>query len=202
MLLSAVSVLVVAQSSSEIPEGLMNNPIYHGEFTVARTTLFWYLCNISMFELLAVPQRGIPYVQVGPKDLNLKMFGITGVVDMVVAQTGYWTAPHPFTWGRRPVQFQQVYAVCLSWTTVVMLNKCFFVVGLNNESVCAWRSMLALHALRKCRRSCRDLFVYLYCTAQYSTAQHSTASTKIVLIICKKYVGFCLIGHGLSQTGE
>ena len=28
MLLSAVSVLVVAQSSSEIPEGLMNNPAY------------------------------------------------------------------------------------------------------------------------------------------------------------------------------
>jgi hypothetical protein len=28
MCLSAVSVLVVAQSSSEIPEGLMNNPIY------------------------------------------------------------------------------------------------------------------------------------------------------------------------------
>jgi len=29
MLLSAVSVLVVAQSSSEIPEGLINNPVYH-----------------------------------------------------------------------------------------------------------------------------------------------------------------------------
>ena len=28
MLLSAVAVLVVAQSSSEIPEGLMNNPAY------------------------------------------------------------------------------------------------------------------------------------------------------------------------------
>ena len=28
MLLSAVSFLVVAQSSSEIPEGLMNNPVY------------------------------------------------------------------------------------------------------------------------------------------------------------------------------
>ena len=28
MLLSAVSVLVVAQSSLEIPEGLMNNPVY------------------------------------------------------------------------------------------------------------------------------------------------------------------------------
>ena len=28
MLLSAVYVLVVAQTSSEIPEGLMNNPVY------------------------------------------------------------------------------------------------------------------------------------------------------------------------------
>jgi len=28
MLLSAVSVLVVAQSSPEIPKGLMNNPVY------------------------------------------------------------------------------------------------------------------------------------------------------------------------------
>ena len=28
MLLSAVHVLVVAQSSSEVPEGLMNNPVY------------------------------------------------------------------------------------------------------------------------------------------------------------------------------
>ena len=31
MFLSAVSVLVVAQSSSEIPEGLMNNPVYEFE---------------------------------------------------------------------------------------------------------------------------------------------------------------------------
>ena len=29
MLLSAVSVLAVVQSSSEVPEGLMNNPVYH-----------------------------------------------------------------------------------------------------------------------------------------------------------------------------
>ena len=28
MLLSDVSVLIVAQSSSEIPEGLMNNPVH------------------------------------------------------------------------------------------------------------------------------------------------------------------------------
>ena len=35
MLLSAVSVLVVAQSSSEIPEGLMNNPVYLQERVAA-----------------------------------------------------------------------------------------------------------------------------------------------------------------------
>ena len=29
MLLSAVSVLVVAQSSSEVPEGLINNPVLY-----------------------------------------------------------------------------------------------------------------------------------------------------------------------------
>jgi hypothetical protein len=33
--------------------------IYHGEFTVARRTLFLHLCNISMFELLAVCQNRI-----------------------------------------------------------------------------------------------------------------------------------------------
>jgi len=31
MLLSAMSVLVVAQSIFKIPEGLMNNPVYHKE---------------------------------------------------------------------------------------------------------------------------------------------------------------------------
>jgi len=33
MLLSVVSVLVVAQSSSEVPEGLMNNPVFQNLFT-------------------------------------------------------------------------------------------------------------------------------------------------------------------------
>ena len=35
MLLSAVSVLVVAQSSSEIPEGLMNNPVFKRCFYIS-----------------------------------------------------------------------------------------------------------------------------------------------------------------------
>ena len=37
MLLSAMSVLVVAQSSSEIPEGLMNNPVYKK----VKQSLYW-----------------------------------------------------------------------------------------------------------------------------------------------------------------
>jgi len=37
MLLSAVSVLVVAQSSSEVPEGLMNNPVQF--FIISRSFL-------------------------------------------------------------------------------------------------------------------------------------------------------------------
>jgi len=34
MLLSAVSFLVVAQSSSEVPEGLMNNSVYKQKITM------------------------------------------------------------------------------------------------------------------------------------------------------------------------
>ena len=47
MLLSAVSVLVVAQSSSEIPEGLMNNPVYiaNGISKASSEKLVTYLPN-------------------------------------------------------------------------------------------------------------------------------------------------------------
>jgi hypothetical protein len=38
MLLSAVSVLVVAQPSSELPEGLMNNPVYKDSIHIAQET--------------------------------------------------------------------------------------------------------------------------------------------------------------------
>jgi hypothetical protein len=42
MLLSAVSVLVVAQSISKIPEGLMNNPVYCKLFEITgRGVLDW-----------------------------------------------------------------------------------------------------------------------------------------------------------------
>ena len=41
MLLSAVSVLVIAQLSSEIPEGLMNNPV------LRRTRIVCWITNIT-----------------------------------------------------------------------------------------------------------------------------------------------------------
>ena len=48
MLLSAVSVLVVAHSSSEIPEGLMNNSVYGGlqEDCAQRDVEFCYRLRI------------------------------------------------------------------------------------------------------------------------------------------------------------
>ena len=53
MLLSAVSVLVVAQSSSEIPEGLMNNPVYCtiiAPFTpISRNSLFTRLSSYNSY---------------------------------------------------------------------------------------------------------------------------------------------------------
>ena len=38
---------------------------YHGELTIDLKTLFSNCCSISMLELLAVPKRGMPYVQIG-----------------------------------------------------------------------------------------------------------------------------------------
>ena len=38
---------------------------YRGSLTIDLRTLFLDICSISMLELLAVPQRGMPYVQMG-----------------------------------------------------------------------------------------------------------------------------------------
>ena len=55
MLLSAVSVLVVAQSISEIPEGLMNNPVYF-QITTNKMQLFLiYLFLQMLYMFQAVP---------------------------------------------------------------------------------------------------------------------------------------------------
>ena len=43
MLLSAVSVLVVAQLSSEIPEGLINNPVHTINFQKCFLSVFTYV---------------------------------------------------------------------------------------------------------------------------------------------------------------
>ena len=46
MLLSAVSVLVVAQSSSEIPEGLMNNPVHNVREHVVMSYNLWDFSSV------------------------------------------------------------------------------------------------------------------------------------------------------------
>ena len=55
MLLSAVSVLVVAQSSSEIPEGLMNNSVYKTVLSpnhaACPTPTFLYFINLVNISL-------------------------------------------------------------------------------------------------------------------------------------------------------
>ena len=50
MLLSAVSVLVVAQSSSEIPEGLMNNAVQDGKLVPVFEHFVYRLLNLSIRE--------------------------------------------------------------------------------------------------------------------------------------------------------
>ena len=50
MLLSAVSVLVVAQSSSEIPEGFMNNPVYRLEPVCLRDQKFLEQTSTGILE--------------------------------------------------------------------------------------------------------------------------------------------------------
>ena len=60
MLLSAVSVLVVAQSSSEIPEGLMNNPVYIYVYMVYFHTKFHIpSCNVSLITTIKQKKQEI-----------------------------------------------------------------------------------------------------------------------------------------------
>ena len=62
MLLSALSVLVVAQSSSEIPEGLMNNPVYSDTYpTRCNVTQFIYFRKLLYMFLVAPRDDGWRY---------------------------------------------------------------------------------------------------------------------------------------------
>ena len=54
MLLSAVSVLVVVQSSSEIPEGLMNNPVF---YCIHMTKLYSNAVYVCLLVLI-LPESG------------------------------------------------------------------------------------------------------------------------------------------------
>ena len=53
MLLSAVSVLVVAQSSSEIPEGLMNNPVYiYIYIYICTPDCVRFVCGLKLLQII------------------------------------------------------------------------------------------------------------------------------------------------------
>ena len=58
MLLSAVSVLVVAQSISEIPEGLMNNPVYI--YIIFKMTRFEKVCTEEGYRLFGIVSTNSP----------------------------------------------------------------------------------------------------------------------------------------------
>jgi len=67
MLLSAVSVLVVAQSSSEIPEGLTNNPVLcfsvRCHFTLVRVAYSWQPPLPSVCLSIVMSQRVWRYLR-------------------------------------------------------------------------------------------------------------------------------------------
>ena len=59
MLLSAVSVLVVAQSSSEIPEGLRNNPVFSSQQVITEQNTVIFTNNTDKnreAEKIGIPQ--------------------------------------------------------------------------------------------------------------------------------------------------
>ena len=62
MLLSAVSVLVVARSSSEIPEGLMNNPVHSILICDCDVlSLFPLQCNMFQYMLFCSLDHSLHY---------------------------------------------------------------------------------------------------------------------------------------------
>ena len=71
MLLSAVPVLVVAQWSSEIPEGLMNNPVLYNAivYTYMSLNILYRLYNKAKFSVTIT-------LQVILVSVNLRYYGI------------------------------------------------------------------------------------------------------------------------------
>ena len=70
MLLSAVSVLVVAQSSSEIPEGLMNIPVYLERYKLRNYELNYKLQITNSLFCIPLPVR-----ESYCTDFSIKLYG-------------------------------------------------------------------------------------------------------------------------------
>ena len=59
MLLSAVSVLVVAQSSSEIPKELMNNHVFSSVHVSHEVLLSLQVSYIALQQCICIPEKSI-----------------------------------------------------------------------------------------------------------------------------------------------
>ena len=137
--------------------------IYRGEFTIARRTLFWYLCNISMFELLAVPQRGIPYVQ-----MSFRMV-CTWVTYFIFIAPIFFLASNTYVGISTPAVFfwriPDMISIWIGWQRAL---ACWWVTKPRNPSV-KFADILYIKAreLKFCRYSAHKLrYFYSYVHAR------------------------------------
>ena len=127
MLLSAVSVLVVAQSSSEIPEGLMNNPVLNWEIW----PIAWHILLISnnhaihssfakaakwTVNIWAMPKRDVCSCLQQPPKLNWRFPGLPWSFFPGVAKNGPtnylltldYKMPHNYTFTTKLIDITKV----------------------------------------------------------------------------------------------
>jgi len=85
MLLSAVSVLVVPQSSSEIPEGLMNNPVLWFPCQYHSTSAPYSLINRRLYMLSALAVHYAVHWYLKTEIMSVLLFGQskTSVIDII-----------------------------------------------------------------------------------------------------------------------
>ena len=85
MLLSAVSVLVVAQSSSEIPEGLINNPVLNGGILkmAIHTPLSWPLAVAPLYAQYRCCTRRSVFMNSGAKSIAKHLFRLRALLALL-----------------------------------------------------------------------------------------------------------------------
>ena len=78
ILLSALSVLIVAQSSSEIPEGLMNNPVFSKTLDDRNVSSFCYIPSVRISGRQFFPVKKSDFLIRYPMPRLRKLIGTEG----------------------------------------------------------------------------------------------------------------------------